>query len=120
VGTRLKKVYSVGWSEVKKHPEIGYRILSLSSTFASYAEDVNEHHERHDGKGYPKGLMGDQITPIAKIIAIADAYDALTSNRAYRQALSEEAALKEINRCSGTQFDPEMTKVFIRMMKEAA
>jgi diguanylate cyclase (GGDEF)-like protein len=108
------------WHEVKKHPEIGYRILSLSSTFASYAEDVNEHHERHDGKGYPKGLLGDKITPIAKIISIADTYDALTSNRAYRQALSEEAALKEINRCSGSQFDPEMTEAFIRMMKETA
>lgn len=106
------------WNEIKKHPEIGYRILSASNEFIMHANDVLQHHERIDGKGYPKGIKGDEISLVAKIIAIADTYDALTSERTYRETLSEDDAIEEIKRCSGTQFDSEVVKVFESMMRE--
>jgi len=105
------------WIEIKKHPDIGYRILSASIEFSGIAEDVLQHHERWDGQGYPKGLKGDEISLNARIIAIADTYDALVSDRAYRKAYSKEHAIKEIERCSGSQFDPKLVKAFIELMK---
>lgn len=72
-----------------------------------------EHHERWDGMGYPKGISGDEISLEARIIAVADSYDAMTSERSYRSALSEGEARNEIMRCSGSQFDPAVVKVFI-------
>ena len=71
------------------------------------------HHERYDGLGYPQRLRGEEIPLLGRIIAVADAYDAMTSSRAYRRALSYDAAIAEINRCSGTQFDPEIARLFI-------
>jgi len=103
---------------IKKHPEIGYRILSASNDFMIHAEDILQHHERIDGKGYPKGIEGAEISIGAKIIAIADTFDAITSDRPYRKALSEEKAILEIQRCSGSQFDSEIVKVFVDMMHE--
>ncbi len=99
--------------EMKKHPEIGYRILSSVNDMAEMANYVLAHHEKIDGSGYPKGLLGDQIPLQSKIIAIADAYDAMTRARAYRDALSEEYAVKELIKYSGTQFDPGLVKIFI-------
>ena len=104
------------WNEIKKHPEIGYRILSTVNELAEIAEYVLSHHERWDGKGYPRGLKGDKISFESRIIALADTYDAMTSNRAYRKAISKEIVLDEIKRCAGTQFDPELAGVFIKMM----
>jgi len=101
------------WKEITRHPEIGYRILSASNEFLYMANSVFEHQERWDGKGYPKGLKGKEISLAARIIAVADAYDAMTSDRAYRKGLSETEAVEEIRQCSGTQFDPEVTRVFI-------
>ncbi|MGD9676851.1 MAG: PAS domain S-box protein [Vulcanibacillus sp.] len=101
------------WQEIKRHPEIGYRILSSVNDYATLAEYVLAHHERWDGKGYPKGLKGREIPIEARIIAVADAYDAMRSDRPYRSALTEEAAIQEIKKNSGTQFDPEVVKVFI-------
>lgn len=101
------------WLEIKRHPEIGYRILSSANEFSKLADCVLEHHERWDGKGYPKGIDGLSISLQARIIAIADAYDAMTSERAYRKALSIEEAIAELRKYSGTQFDPEIVKVFI-------
>lgn len=103
---------------IRKHPEIGYRILSASDDFMIHAEDILQHHERMDGKGYPNGLEGDKISIVAKIIAIADTYDAITSDRPYREALSKHEAIFEIKRCSGSQFDSEIVKVFVDMMFE--
>jgi HD-GYP domain-containing protein (c-di-GMP phosphodiesterase class II) len=74
---------------------------------------VLEHHERIDGKGYPKGIKGDEISIQAKIIAIADTYDAMISDRSYRKALSESYAVSEMIRGAGTQFDAELTKLFV-------
>ncbi|EGW38633.1 PocR ligand-binding domain-containing protein [Desulfosporosinus sp. OT] len=99
--------------EIKRHPDIGYRILSSSYEMLELADCVLAHHERWDGTGYPKGLKGEAIPKIARIIALADSYDAMTSERSYRNALSEEEALAEIRNNAGTQFDPVIAKIFI-------
>jgi diguanylate cyclase (GGDEF)-like protein/PAS domain S-box-containing protein/putative nucleotidyltransferase with HDIG domain len=101
------------WEEIKRHPEIGYRILSSINEFSEIANSIFEHHERWDGKGYPKGLRGEEISFQARIIAVADAYDAMTSERAYRKALRTEEALAEISKNADKQFDPGVVKVFI-------
>jgi len=103
----------VEWEELKKHSEIGYRILSSVNEFSEIAEFVLEHQEKWDGTGYPKGIKGIEISKEARIIAIADAYDAMTGMRTYRKSLTKEEAIKEIEKCSGTQFDPEIAKIFI-------
>ena len=77
---------------------------------------VEDHHERIDGKGYPNGLKGDQIPDEAKIISIADTFDAMTSKRTYRNSLTTEQALEELKRCRGTQFDPHMVDTFIDLI----
>ena len=82
------------------------------------ADYVLAHHERWDGKGYPRGLKGQQIPLQSRIIAVADAYDAMVSFRPYKESLTREEALAEIMRCSGTQFDPQIAKVFVKVMKD--
>ncbi|WP_052307073.1 PAS domain S-box protein [Acetobacterium woodii] len=106
------------WKEIRRHPEVGYRILSSANEFAEIADHILAHHERWDGSGYPKGLKGEEISLEARIIAIADAYDAMTKMRIHMEDLTIEEAIKEINRCSGTQFDPEIAQVFIEMILE--
>lgn len=101
------------WKEMKRHPEIGYRILNTINEKSKIAEYVLYHHERYDGKGYPKGLQGEEIPLISRIIAIADAYDAMISDRPYRKALSKETAAKEIIKNAGTQFDLKLSKIFV-------
>lgn len=101
------------WKKIQRHPEIGYRILSSSIEFSELARYVLEHQERWDGNGYPKRLMGEEISIQARIIGVADAFDAMTCDRAYRKGLSVEEAVSEIRKCAGTQFDPEVASVFI-------
>lgn len=101
------------WNEIKRHPEIGYRILSTVNGMSEMAEYVLTHHERWDGLGYPKGLKGEKVPLQPRIIAIADAYDAMTSARSYRDALSDEVAISELEKNAGTQFDPKLVKIFI-------
>ncbi|MBU5298599.1 diguanylate cyclase [Clostridium sporogenes] len=101
------------WQEIKRHPEIGYRILNTVNDMLEIAEYVLYHHERWDGKGYPKGLKGEEIPLQSRIITIVDAYDAMTSQRSYRNALQEETAIEELKINSGTQFDPELVRIFI-------
>jgi diguanylate cyclase (GGDEF)-like protein len=103
------------WEEIRRHPEIGFRILSTAEDMVDMANNILCHHERWDGQGYPKGLKGHEIPLISRIIAIADAYDAMTSERSYRKALGEQAALKELQKNSGTQFDPHLVSIFIRL-----
>jgi HD-GYP domain-containing protein (c-di-GMP phosphodiesterase class II) len=98
---------------INKHPESGYRILNSVPEFSEIAVYVLQHHERWDGKGYPRGLKGEEILLIARIISVADSYDAMTTNRIYENALTQEEAIEELLRCSGTQFDPDIIKVFI-------
>lgn len=99
--------------EIKRHPNIGYRILSSSHEMLELAECILLHHERWDGTGYPKGLKGESIPRIARIIAIADSFDAMTSQRSYQEALSEEEAIVEIRKNAGSQFDPEVARIFV-------
>jgi len=101
------------WQEIRKHPETGYRILSAANEFAEIAPGVHEHHERWDGTGYPKGLCGEEISLAARIISVADAYDAMTGLRGYKKVFSKEEAKKELRDCSGTQFDPEVVHTFL-------
>lgn len=98
------------YQEIKRHPESGYQILKSADAYLSLAEYVLCHHEKWNGTGYPRGLKGEEIPLISRIIAIADAYEAMTSNRTYRKAISSEEALHEIERYSGIQFDPSLVK----------
>jgi len=108
---------TVEYEDIKKHPEIGYRILSSVNELSDMATNVLFHHERWDGKGYPRGLKGEEIPYLSRIISIADAYDAMTSNRSYREALSEEEAISEILKNSGSQFDPELAPIFVNYLQ---
>jgi diguanylate cyclase (GGDEF)-like protein len=105
------------WEAVKKHPKVGADVLSRVDYLASYIPGILYHHEHYDGSGYPHGLSGDAIPLEARIISLADAFTAMTSERSYSVTLSEDAALGEICNCAGTQFDPELTTVFVKMIK---
>jgi HD-GYP domain-containing protein (c-di-GMP phosphodiesterase class II) len=96
---------------LERHPQIGYRMLE-SLGVDPVADWVLYHHERWDGAGYPDGRSGEQIPLGARIIFVADAFDAMTTDRVYRRKLTVEAALEELHRCSGTQFDPEVVAAF--------
>lgn len=95
---------------IKKHSEKGFRILSSVNEFSDISQYVLEHHERIDGKGYPKGLLGSEIHPLSKIICVADAFDAMTNERTYGVMLTQEEAMKELEKNKGTQFDLEVVK----------
>jgi putative nucleotidyltransferase with HDIG domain len=103
------------WAEMKRHPQIGYEILRSIDFLEHSAQVVLSHQERFDGRGYPRGLAGEAIPITARIFAIADTYDAMTSHRPYRKALSAQAARDEIARCAGTQFDPRCAQAFLSM-----
>lgn len=106
------------YEEIKKHTESGYQIFKSVDIYSSLAESILSHHERWDGKGYPRGLLGDQIPIASRIIAVADAYVAMTSERPYREALGKKEAVDEILKNSGKQFDPEIVKIFIEVTKK--
>ncbi|WP_026653233.1 HD-GYP domain-containing protein [Butyrivibrio proteoclasticus] len=102
---------------MKKHTEIGYEIMSsLGGGIEGLLDGIRHHHERFDGLGYPDGLSYTDIPLVARILAIADCYDAMTSNRVYRLRLSDEEARNEIERCAGTQFDPTLADIFVRLI----
>ncbi|GIV13368.1 MAG: two-component system response regulator [Fimbriimonadales bacterium] len=106
------------WEIMKKHPEIGYRMCMKIEMLRPAAPIVLHHHERWDGKGYPYGLAGEEIPLGARIFAIADTLDAMTSDRPYRKALSFAQAREEIARHAGTQFDPDLVKVFLEIPED--
>ena len=103
------------FAEIKKHPEIGARILKDVPQLQDVIPGVLYHHERIDGKGYPHGLRGYDIPVFARVIALADSFDAMSSTRTYRAALSRDQVIEEIKRCSGTQFDPVLVPHFLRL-----
>ncbi len=101
------------WDDMKRHPHIGHEMLKDISFLSGAASIVHAHHERFDGKGYPLGLAGDEIPLGARVFSIADAFDAMTSDRPYRRALTPEMARAEVVRHSGTQFDPQVVQAFL-------
>ena len=104
------------WEEMKQHSEIGFRIAKSTPDLSSMADWILLHHEWWNGKGYPQGLKGQEIPLLCRIFAITDAYDAMTTVRPYRKTISGQEALAEIERCAGTQFDPDLVKLFIMAM----
>lgn len=105
------------YSEIKNHPSIGAHILSTASIFKDMIPIVKHHHERYDGHGYPSQLQGDNIPYLARITAIADSFDAMTSKRTYRDSLPLDTVMAEFENCKGTQFDPELTDVFLNILR---
>ncbi len=103
---------------IKTHPLIGAGILENISEIPEIATGARWHHERYDGKGYPDGLKGKDIPEIARIIGVADAYDAMASNRSYRKVLPQEAVRSEIEKGKGTQFDPEIADLMLKLIDE--
>ena len=106
------------WAVMRRHSEIGHRIVSSSPDLVDVALGILHHHERWDGTGYPCGIKGKDIPIAARIVALADAFDAMTTDRPYRAALSLEEAREEIARKAGTQFDPALSKEFLDMLEE--
>ncbi|NLP35488.1 MAG: diguanylate cyclase [Clostridiales bacterium] len=104
------------WIEMRKHSEIGYRIAMSIPGLAPIAEYILSHHERYDGKGYPQGLQGDDIPTLSRILSIVDAYDAMTSDRPYKSAMTKATAIEEIKNCAGTQFDPVIVDIFLKII----
>lgn len=104
------------YSQIKNHPMIGVHMLGDAAIFTDILPIVKHHHERYDGHGYPSQLVGDDIPYVARIAAVADTFDAMTSKRSYRDSLPIDVVRAEIERCSGTQFDPNIAKVFLDIM----
>lgn len=104
------------WEVVMKHAETGYKLIEGTEEMAYAAFDVLAHHEHWDGNGYPQGLKGPDIPINSRIIAIADAYEVMSSGRPYKKAMTSEQIIDELNRCSGTQFDPELVEIAVEII----
>lgn len=113
---KTAKLTSEEYAQIMEHPIIGANIISEMEFFKDIKDIVRYHHERYDGGGYPDGIQGDAIPIEACILAIADSYDAMTSNRPYRKALDKEIALDEIKKNAGTQFHPQLALKFVEKM----
>ncbi len=111
------KLTDVEYSEIKNHPSIGVHILSTATIFKDIIPIIKHHHERYDGHGYPSQLKGTNIPYLARITTIADSFDAMSSKRTYRDSLPLETVIAEFERCKGTQFDPELTDLFLDILK---
>ena len=105
------------YNELKKHPSIGKQIVSTSSIFRDIIPIIYSHHERFDGNGYPQKLQGNQISFLARIVSVADSFDAMTSRRSYRDEMDLEYVKKQISEGSGTQFDPEVANVMLNILE---
>ena len=103
---------------MKQHVDIGNRILHDNTVIHDLSKGAKYHHERYDGNGYTEGLKGEDIPEIARIICIADAYDAMTSTRVYRPQMTKEEAIHQLLENSGTQFDPAMIEVFVQIQTQ--
>ena len=113
-----RKLTKKEWVLIKKHPVIGYNICESNPQLVHIAEGVLGHHEWWNGDGYPQGLRGDNIPVTSRIISIVDAYDVMISGRTYKKAVTEKEAIKELKRCSGTQFDPKLVDIFISIVSK--
>lgn len=104
------------WDIMKKHCAIGYNILNACANMGGVAKYVLHHHERWDGTGYPRGLQGEEIPLISRMIAVADSYDVMTTDRVYSRSMSSYEAIEELVRCKGSQFDPKLVDLFIECL----
>ena len=115
---KIGKLTEEEYQIIKKHPSIGEEILKTISEIPNVSIGAKYHHERYDGKGYPEGIEGEDIPLAACIIGIADAYDAMTSKRSYRDILSQDKVRDEIIKGTGTQFEPKCAEIMLKMMDE--
>jgi len=112
------KLSSSEFDIIKMHPVWGHEVLKQSKYLSNIALNVRSHHERYDGGGYPDALKGDEIPPVSKILSVADTWDAMTRNRAYRKALDLNNAINEMEKNKGKQFDPQIVEVFLPIIKQ--
>jgi HD-GYP domain-containing protein (c-di-GMP phosphodiesterase class II) len=103
------------FEQIKRHPRIGYDILRDIGPLGDVLPGVLYHHERWDGRGYPEGLTAGEIPLMGRLLAVADAFDAMSSDRSYRPALPREKVLREMIDCAGSQFDPELVPIFVKL-----
>jgi HD-GYP domain-containing protein (c-di-GMP phosphodiesterase class II) len=113
--SKTGKLTTEEFDQIKKHPEIGHQILRDIPLMQDILPGVLHHHERYDGRGYPHNLAGEEIPLIARMLALADTFDSMSSTRSYRPAMPREKVIEEIKRCSGTQFDPQLAEIFISL-----
>jgi putative nucleotidyltransferase with HDIG domain len=113
------KLDPLEWAEMKKHPEYGAEILEKAPSLRGFIPAVRHHHEWYDGSGYPDGLSAEKIPRAAAIISLVDAYDAMTSNRPYRTAMTKEKAMNTIREFTGRQFSPDLIPIFLRTVEKA-
>ncbi|WP_194174780.1 bifunctional diguanylate cyclase/phosphohydrolase [Desulfofundulus thermobenzoicus] len=116
--TKITPLNPQEWEEIKRHPQFGAEFLSAFSIARPVIEAVRHHHERWDGTGYPAGLKGRETPLFARIIGVSDSFDAMTVDRPYRRGFSRQAALDELQRCAGKQFDPEIIHYFLRTVEK--
>ncbi len=116
--TREGPLTAEEWETIKKHPETGYRIARVTEDFNHVAKEILSHHEHWDGSGYPGKLQGREIPLLARIAAIADAYDVMSSGRPYKKAMHKAEIAAELKRCAGTQFDPDLVEIFLSFLDE--
>jgi HD-GYP domain-containing protein (c-di-GMP phosphodiesterase class II) len=115
---KADKLTNEEFEEIKKHPQISYNILKNVEFLGKGLRAILEHHEKYNGFGYPNKLKGEEISLLGRILCIADAFDAMTSDRTYRKGMTMELAIDEIERCKGVQFDPDISDLFIKMIRE--
>lgn len=114
--TKPDRLNDEEWGIMKKHSEKGYKLAKSTPELNNIADYILHHHERWDGSGYPSGLHGENIPKLSRILSLVDAYDVMTHSRAYKEAQSKIDALKEIEKCAGSQFDPHLADIFIQIM----
>ena len=115
---KKKRLTDEEFEQIKRHPVVGGNILSSIHVSPWLSIGARYHHEKYDGRGYPEGKKGNDIPEIARIIAVADAYDAMTSNRSYREAIPQHIVREEFVKGSGTRFDPEFARIMIQMIDQ--
>jgi len=118
--TKKEKLTDEEWKIIQEHPAIGEDILKPAIVDEEMLAVIRSHHERYDGKGYPDKTGGDNISIFSQIIAVADSYDAMTSSRSYRPAMSQQKAMEELRRNSGTQFNAQVVEVFLKLLQSGA